>query len=176
MLLLDAELGSFRTVRLRAKNADCAVCGINPSITAPIDYVQFCGASAHDKTPDLSLLEPHERISVEQLRQARDARTPHVLLDVRDKIQVDICALDGSLHIPLNKLDDEIGAITDRIRAAAPPGAPPESVPVYAICRRGNDSQLAVQKLKVRGIANALDVIGGLREWSRSIDPTFPSH
>lgn len=38
----------FRTMRLRQKKKDCAVCGENPTITELIDYVQFCQGQAND--------------------------------------------------------------------------------------------------------------------------------
>jgi adenylyltransferase/sulfurtransferase len=48
---------------------------------------------------------------------------------------------------------------------------------VYLVCRRGNDSQKAVQYLKTLFIEDALkirDIIGGIRAWSNKIDPNFP--
>lgn len=46
---------------------------------------------------------------------------------------------------------------------------------VVVICRRGNDSQLAVAHLR-RHFPHlaARDVIGGLHAWARHVDPTFP--
>ena len=51
------------------------------------------------------------------------------------------------------------------------------------VCRRGNDSQLAVQKLKDQsdslfdGVAMEIkDLAGGLTEWSETIDPNFPKY
>ena len=58
-------------------------------------------------------------------------------------------------------------------------------VPVYVVCRRGNDSQLAVQLLreevKVReeeasaGVS-IQDIAGGLAEWADTVDPLFPKY
>ena len=42
------------------------------------------------------------------------------------------------------------------------------------VCRRGNDSQVAVRRLEEAGVANAFDVEGGLQSWSKTVDPTFP--
>lgn len=39
----------FRTMRLRNKKKDCAICGETPTMTELIDYVQFCDGSADDK-------------------------------------------------------------------------------------------------------------------------------
>jgi adenylyltransferase/sulfurtransferase len=49
MLLFDGSDCSFRKVRVRDRNPSCAVCGSEPSITALIDYEQFCGSKANDK-------------------------------------------------------------------------------------------------------------------------------
>src|ERR1039457_4685592 len=42
LLLIDALGMNFRTLKLR-KNPDCPVCGTHPTVTALIDYDQFCG-------------------------------------------------------------------------------------------------------------------------------------
>ncbi len=42
LLLVDALGMRFRELKLR-KNLDCPVCGTNPTVTALIDYNQFCG-------------------------------------------------------------------------------------------------------------------------------------
>ena len=51
------------------------------------------------------------------------------------------------------------------------------------VCRRGNDSQLAVRKLKSQsdsffgGVAVEIkDIAGGLTEWSNTTDQTFPKY
>jgi adenylyltransferase/sulfurtransferase len=46
---------------------------------------------------------------------------------------------------------------------------------IYVICRLGNDSQTAAESL--RAVASDIvikDVVGGLRAWSKTIDPDFP--
>jgi adenylyltransferase and sulfurtransferase len=48
MLVLDAESGTFRSIKLRPRQKECVVCGDAPTLTELVDYVQFCGAS-HDK-------------------------------------------------------------------------------------------------------------------------------
>lgn len=49
MLLFDGLEGAFRSVRLRGRRKDCAICGQAPSIGCLIDYEQFCGSKATDK-------------------------------------------------------------------------------------------------------------------------------
>lgn len=61
-------------------------------------------------------------------------------------------------------------------------------VHVYVVCRRGNDSQMAVQLLQrhneevtaevtVQGGGVCIkDILGGLAEWTNAIDPHFPHY
>ena len=55
LLLYDAY-DSFRTIKLRPRQAKCVVCGDSPSITELVYYEQFCGAKATDKVRALWLL------------------------------------------------------------------------------------------------------------------------
>src|SRR3979490_754462 len=45
--LYDALARRFRELKLR-RNPECPMCGDNPTITAPIDYHQFCGVPAQE--------------------------------------------------------------------------------------------------------------------------------
>lgn len=60
------------------------------------------------------------------------------------------------------------------LQAAASPGL--LETPLVALCRRGNDSQLAVLMLREAGFAHVTDVAGGLEAWRATVDPTFPDH
>lgn len=59
------------------------------------------------------------------------------------------------------------------------------SLPVFVVCKQGNDSQKAVSMLKERfsnddkyrgNGSNIKDIIGGLACWSLRIDKTFPTY
>ena len=50
MVMYDALDMKFRELKLR-RDAECPVCGDNPSITELIDYDQFCGLPANDTAP-----------------------------------------------------------------------------------------------------------------------------
>jgi adenylyltransferase/sulfurtransferase len=45
---------------------------------------------------------------------------------------------------------------------------------LYVLCRRGNNSQLAVARMRELGISNAVDVVGGIENWARSVDACMP--
>ena len=43
------------------------------------------------------------------------------------------------------------------------------------VCRKGNDSQRAVELMRQRFKLDAVDLEGGLLAWSKLADPAFPA-
>ncbi|KAJ2956637.1 hypothetical protein NQZ79_g7551 [Umbelopsis isabellina] len=203
LIFSGASSTMFRTIKLRKRKEDCAVCGENPSITELIDYVQFCGRGATDKDEPLTVLEESDRIMVEAYQQCLTDKTPHMLLDVREPVQYEICQLPGSYHIPLKQLKKRIDDVKQELESRNLAGSDGKSaigrgaldrtkicllsnqklngenpMPlciVYVICRLGNDSQLAVKILEENGIS-AKDIVGGLYEWANRVDKEFPMY
>lgn len=163
LLLYDGSLCSFRSIKLRGKKDDCEVCGSNPSITRLIDYEQFCGMAATDKDSGLNLLEASERISVNDYKHLE---YDHLLIDVRSSNEFEICSLDKSINVPIKLL------LADKIDAVLK--GEMTRKPVFVVCRRGNDSQLAVRHLAGKMNVKSRDLIGGLHAWTRWIDKDFP--
>jgi len=52
----------------------------------------------------LQVLDAEDRILVKAYHQCVAEDKPHLLLDVREPVQYEICQLPGSLHIPLRQL------------------------------------------------------------------------
>src|SRR6187549_544538 len=80
LLHFDALKMTFRELKLR-RDSQCPVCGENPTIFAPIDYDQFCGARDDASVPG---------ISVQELRAKMDAREAFDLIDVREPFEFEI--------------------------------------------------------------------------------------
>ena len=99
LLMYDALLGSFRTIKLRPQQPQCAVCGENPSIKELIDYELFCGSRADDKSCNVSILGEDERISCSEYLDVVKSDKPHLLLDVREPVEFEICHLPKSYSI-----------------------------------------------------------------------------
>ncbi|CAO3699695.1 unnamed protein product [Rhizopus stolonifer] len=159
----------FRTMRLRQKKKDCAICGENPTITELIDYVQFCQGQANDDVIDECILKREERIDVNEYHQIVEKGKPHLLVDVRPKVQYDICHLPNSLHIPIDDLPKEIDKVKEAMKEQNV-----TDKEVFVVCRLGNDSQIAVRMMQKEGIEQPKDVIGGLYKWSTKVDDSFP--
>ncbi|KAF2360903.1 Adenylyltransferase and sulfurtransferase MOCS3/Uba4 [Trinorchestia longiramus] len=174
MLVFDGYASVFRNVKLRPRQTNCAVCGDLPSITQLIDYVQFCGASATDKDTGVSLLTPAQRVTVKEYESIVSSGEPHVLVDVRQPVELGICVLNNTVNIPLKEISkpERVQEIRDALESC-------EGRRVICVCRRGNDSQLATVALK-EALKEALpevivqDIAGGLTQWARVIDNSMP--
>ncbi|KAM9589724.1 adenylyltransferase and sulfurtransferase MOCS3 [Trichechus inunguis] len=184
LLLFDALRGHFRCIQLRKRRPDCAVCGERPTVTDLQDYEAFCGSSATDKCRSLHLLSPKERVSVTDYKRLLDSGASHLLLDVRPQVEVDICRLPHALHIPLKHLEqrdaESLKLLGEAVRERKQGTQEGAALPVYVICKLGNDSQKAVKILQSLTAAQELDsvtvqdVMGGLMAWAAKIDETFP--
>jgi adenylyltransferase/sulfurtransferase len=163
LLLYDAAAAAFRTIKLRARNENCEVCGNNPTIKELIDYEQFCGMCAEDKNPNLQVLKAEERMSVNEYACNKEE---HILIDVRSPNEFEICHLENAINVPIKTILS--GKIDDKLREQMQQKA------VIVVCRRGNDSQLAARYLAENLSIHPKDIVGGLHEWSSQIDNDFP--
>jgi len=90
---------------------------------------------------------------------------PVRILDVRPKTEFGICHLPTSIHVPLH---DIVANPVDYVSL---------EFETYVVCRLGNDSQIAAEALRGARPDPAFvikDLVGGLRAWSRDVDPEFP--
>ncbi|XP_022333383.2 adenylyltransferase and sulfurtransferase MOCS3-like [Crassostrea virginica] len=177
MLLFDGQEGTFRTIKLRPRQPDCIVCGQRPVITELIDYQQFCGSQPDDKEKSLNLLGKEDRINVKEYKQILDQGRKHLLVDVRAPVEMEICQLPAEVYnLPVTCVDREesLARLRSHILAQS---AGDQPLPVYVVCRRGNDSQIAVQKLKNHFKSDSIqfkDITGGLHAWAKHVDTNFP--
>jgi adenylyltransferase/sulfurtransferase len=107
MILFDALTSRYRDIRLRPRRLDCAVCGQDPTIKKLVDYELFCGTKANDKHSGVSLLTSDERISANDYFEVKKNGEPHVLIDVRPKVELGICSIPGAVNVPFTELNDK---------------------------------------------------------------------
>ena len=180
----------FRSIKLRGKRKGCPSCSETATITedsfqsTSTDYNAFC-ASTSPATPINTT-----RISAKEYHKIREAtKQPHILIDVREKVQFDICHLKGSVNLPYSEISRDPEASIDILDTTISNNKSPDmatdggGVPLYLICRYGNDSQLAANTFKDLAISRPDakfelkgDVAGGLRAWRESVDPGFPEY
>jgi adenylyltransferase/sulfurtransferase len=165
LLVYDALRMKFRELKLK-KDPECPICGTHRTITAPIDYEQFCGiapapapapaAPSHDEA-DVPEITPAD------LKARLDRGDDLVLLDVREPHETHICNLDRSTLLPLGEVPKRYAEL-DRSRELV----------VY--CRSGVRSGRAVQFLRRHGFDRAVNLQGGILRWIDDVDPTQPKY
>ncbi len=151
LMLYDALEQSWRTLKVK-KNPACPVCGINPTIQAPIDYEAFCGLK---EKPAAMIAE----MTVEDLKAMLHNKEKFVLLDVREPHEYEAANIHGSRLIPLGQLPDRIAELDKK-----------EKYVVH--CRSGARSARAVALLREKGF-DATNVAGGILAWADRIDPSL---
>jgi sulfur-carrier protein adenylyltransferase/sulfurtransferase len=157
LLLIDALGMSFRQLKLR-KNADCPVCGKNPTITRLIDYEQFCGIRGEEAPVETVGGE----MQVEELKRRLDAGDDIYVLDVREPHEYQIANLGGHL-IPLGDLPNRINELDT-------------SREIVAHCKSGGRSAKAVTFLRQAGFKKVHNLAGGITAWADRVDPKMPKY
>ena len=90
----------------------------------------------------------------------RSTGREHRVLDVREARELDICQLEGALHIPMS----EIPAHVDDL---------PTNQPLVVLCHHGARSQMVVDFLRDAGFGNAVNLEGGIEAWACEIDQSI---
>jgi adenylyltransferase/sulfurtransferase len=141
------------------KNPDCAVCGESPTVTALIDYEDFCGMKEVDMSNDVRVLNPTE------LKARLDRGENIGLIDVREPYEWDMCNLGsyGAKLLPLGEIAERAEEI-ERSR----------DVVVY--CRSGKRSESAIRHLQSQGFTNLFNLSGGINGWATEVDPDMDTY
>ena len=99
-------------------------------------------------------------IDVETLDRLRGEGREMALLDVREPWEVAICAIDGSMHVPLGTLPARIGNL-------------PRHRLLVVHCHHGPRSERATMWLRAQGFDQAVNLQGGIDGWASRVDPTM---
>lgn len=172
LVLFDALAFDFTELNLR-KNPNCKVCGAHPTVTELIDYEQFCGVPAHDRSEFVSLngtVEKEQAVTVRQLSPSQlktrlDAGDDLVILDVREPHEWEISNLShlGSFLMPK-------GEVLNRLNELNP------AAEIVVQCRTGGRSAAIIRQLAPLGFNKLWNLDGGINRWSAEIDPSLPRY
>ena len=157
LVLFDALAFRWRELKLR-RNPECPACGDHPTVTALIDYDDFCGLGGNmdNSTPEKTDWTPAE------LKQRLDSGEDIVLIDVREPYEWAIANLEphGARLLPLGDLPDRLDEI-DRERTTV----------LY--CRSGARSGTAMQHMRANGFERVFNLKGGINAWAQDVDPSM---
>ncbi|MCX8596302.1 MULTISPECIES: rhodanese-like domain-containing protein [unclassified Gilliamella] len=100
-----------------------------------------------------------------QLKQQIDNNVPLFLLDVREPNEVEICAIAGAIHIPMNL----IPLYLDKI---------PDEIDIIIYCHHGVRSLNVANYLVENGFdCDVLyNLTGGIDAWARTVDTSMPKY
>ena len=108
------------------------------------------GMQALDGRPDL--VERTERITAQNLAEQLESAKPPLVLDVRTPDEVELRHIDGSLAVPLNRLEERLAEV-------------PRDRPIVVTCASGYRSSMAVSILEANGLEGLSDLVGGMDGW-----------
>jgi adenylyltransferase/sulfurtransferase len=189
----------WRSVGLRGRRRDCIACGDEEVLKGKgkwedgrvtwealaegtVDYEEFCGRvedarvlKEENRVPAAQFLESMEREEAQDWLTGRDKERP-LVVDVREEAEFALGAkVKGSINVPISRIlrHGGQGAIEDDegIEQLLGPGESTNKHPVYFLCQRGNDSQIAAQQFLGRVGRNRWvgDVKDGLQALERQV-------
>ncbi|TLS35851.1 sulfurtransferase TusA family protein [Pseudalkalibacillus caeni] len=91
--------------------------------------------------------------SLDELSSKVDGDEKFTILDVREPAEFAFGHIPGAKNIPLGELEQRFEELD-------------QNGEIHVICRTGNRSDLAAQKLTEKGFNNVKNVVPGMKEWS----------
>jgi adenylyltransferase/sulfurtransferase len=190
---LDME---FRTFKIR-HDRNCPVCGDHPTITAPIDYEQFCGVPILDPK---SLAETEAEVKLSKQPPAAAARKSDANLDDRglppgynfdpgseitprdvksmldrgDKFVFIDCRLQNEWDI--THIDGAQLIPLQHIGQHIASLKKHQNDKIVVHCRTGGRSMQFTQLLRQNGFADVKSMAGGILLWNKDINPGGPQY
>jgi molybdopterin/thiamine biosynthesis adenylyltransferase/rhodanese-related sulfurtransferase/molybdopterin converting factor small subunit len=153
--IFDALNFESRTFTIRARE-DNPLNGKNPTITALIDYEQFCGMRAVEE-------KPLKEITAKELYDLQVKGDPFQLIDVREPHEYDIVNIGAEL-IPLATVADN----SDRID---------RDKKVIVHCKMGGRSAKAIRELEEKfGFTNLYNLKGGILAYIDEVQPELTKY
>jgi adenylyltransferase/sulfurtransferase len=160
LIVYDALDMTYRKIKVR-KDPNCPLCGENPTITALVDYEEFCGAVSDEAVEAAR----GSTITAAELKDMKDSGKDFLLVDVREPAEYEIVKIPGSVLIPKGEILS--GAALAQL---------PQDKPVVLYCKTGIRSAEALAALKNAGFSDATHVQGGVIGWIHQVEPALPTY
>ncbi|WP_020405771.1 molybdopterin-synthase adenylyltransferase MoeB [Hahella ganghwensis] len=153
LMVYDALDMTYRVLPIR-RNPD------RQPITELSDYEYFCGLTK-PATPqkDVPTISPRE------LHDIRQSGQSHLLIDVREQRERDICCIEGAIHIPKN----------DILAGRGLESLDKNSL-IILHCKAGSRSKQALNALEEQGFTNLQNLHGGILAWIKEVDSELPTY
>jgi rhodanese-related sulfurtransferase/TusA-related sulfurtransferase len=99
-------------------------------------------------------------VSLDDLLKQIEGNENITVLDVREPAEYAFGHIPGAINIPLGELEERFEELNNAEN-------------LHIICRTGNRSDFAAQKLTEKGFQNVKNVVPGMKEWT---EPTDKNH
>ena len=98
-----------------------------------------------------------KEVDVYQLKNKINKKDNFILIDVREKFEVEICKLNQSIHIPMKEIHNQISKFN-------------KNDEMIIMWKSGVRSALVCYFLNDRGYINVSNLKGGIISWAMNID------
>jgi rhodanese-related sulfurtransferase len=105
----------------------------------------------------------NKEISAANAAKLREESPDATFLDVREHSELEICRIEGALHIPMGEIPDRAESL-------------PKDSLLVIFCHHGMRSMNVLQYLERRGFENLINLSGGIHAWSLEVDPSVPKY
>ena len=105
----------------------------------------------------------NKEISASEAAKLRAENPETVFLDVREHSELEICRIEGALHIPMGEIPSRLDAL-------------PREQPLVVFCHHGMRSMNVLQYLQASGFENVINLGGGIHAWSHEVDTSVPRY
>jgi rhodanese-related sulfurtransferase/TusA-related sulfurtransferase len=92
-------------------------------------------------------------INNEELEKKLEANENLVVIDVREAAEYAFNHIPDAISIPLGELEERVTELNKEDE-------------IFVVCRTGNRSDLAAQKLTEKGFTNVFNVVPGMSQWT----------
>ena len=99
----------------------------------------------------------NKEISATEAAKLRNSEEAIVLLDVREHTELEICRIEGALHIPMGQVPANHESL-------------PRDKKLIVFCHHGMRSLNVVQYLEAQGFENAINLGGGIHAWANDVE------
>ena len=91
------------------------------------------------------------------------ARTPPVLLDVREAWEIERAALEGATWLPMREVPARVAELDP-------------AAEIVVVCHHGVRSFYIARFLEQQGFNSVYNLSGGVEGWARQVDPTMQTY
>lgn len=103
------------------------------------------------------------QLDASRLQEIIQSNQSVTIVDVREPWEVAICAIPGSINVPLSTLPQNLARL-------------PDQGPLVVLCHHGMRSMQAVAWLRENGFENASNLQGGIDAWARQVDTSMATY